>query len=161
MEEGVGVGDAVLLVVYGSVEAAALLEAVALRPVFDQRRLVGGQRQLVDLGGGRVADAAEQTEGHVTQSHQLSSRVFLQDDRCSPGVQDTHEEQDQSHNSLGIPPLNNLVLASWTGAVQPDDTQKARVTLPVCETEEIEMMSCRRNHEQIMYWVLSCRLEVV
>ena len=68
VEEGVGVGDAVLLVVRGAglpVAAAALLEAVSVGPVLHQSRLVAGQSQLVHLRGGRVPDArAKRTPGY-------------------------------------------------------------------------------------------------
>ncbi len=35
-----------------------------------------------------------------------------------PGVQHTQQEQDQAHNSLGIPPLYNMVLTSRGSAVE-------------------------------------------
>lgn len=65
MEEGIGVGDAVLLVVSGAglAIAAALLEAVGVGPVLHQGRLVASQRQLVHLGVGGVADAGTEIKG--------------------------------------------------------------------------------------------------
>lgn len=48
-----------------------------------------------------------------------------------PGVQHTHQEQDQSHNTLGIPPLNNTVLTGGGGAVQADDAEQAWVTFTI------------------------------
>lgn len=56
MEEGVGVGDAVPLVVHHPVGTAAVLD-VRLGPVINERRLVAGQSQLVHLGVGGVTDA--------------------------------------------------------------------------------------------------------
>lgn len=150
MEKRVGVGDTVLLIVHSSVETAALLVAVSLRPVLNQSWLVTGQSQLVHLGIGWITNTDGQTKGKRVSHfmHQLSicrfvlqavhSSVFhrlitAQIRTSSPGVEDTHEEKDQSHNPLGIPPLNHMVLTSRTGAVQPNNTQKARVTFPVCE----------------------------
>ena len=51
---------------------------------------------------------------------------WLSCDNClgllSPGVQDTHQEEDQSHNALRIPPLDHwMVLASRGGTVEADD----------------------------------------
>ena len=61
MEERVGVGDGLLLIVHSSVGTIVLLEAVSLRPVLDQSRLVAGQGQLVHLGVGRITNAGGQT----------------------------------------------------------------------------------------------------
>lgn len=63
MEEGVGVGDAVSLVVHGSASAAAasLLKAVGRRPLLDQGGLIAGQGEFVHLRVGRVANADGET----------------------------------------------------------------------------------------------------
>lgn len=61
MEERIGVGDSLLLIVHSSVGTTALLEAVSLRPVLDQSRLVAGQGQLVHLGVGGITNAGGQT----------------------------------------------------------------------------------------------------
>lgn len=62
MEEGVGVGDAVPLVVQHSVGSAALV-CVRLRSVLNQRRLVAAQGQFVHLGVCGVTDANRQRGG--------------------------------------------------------------------------------------------------
>lgn len=49
-----------------------------------------------------------------------------------PGVEDTQEEEDESHNALGVPPLDWAVLLGSAGAVQPDDAQQAGVALTLC-----------------------------
>lgn len=54
----------------------------------------------------------------------------------SPGIEDTHEKKDQSHNPLCIPPLHHMLLTTRGGAVQPDDFQETRVTFPVFEAEK-------------------------
>lgn len=56
---------------------------------------------------------------------------MLGTNRDLPGIQNTHQEQDQSHNALGIPPLHHVTLAGWGGAVQPNNAQKTRVALAV------------------------------
>lgn len=56
--------------------------------------------------------------------------------KSSPGVEDTHEEQDQSHNPLRVPPLHHMVLTSRGRAVQSDHFQETRVTFPVFGTEK-------------------------
>lgn len=48
-----------------------------------------------------------------------------------PGIQNTHQEQDQSHNALGVPPLNHITLASWGGTVQANNAQKTWVAFTV------------------------------
>lgn len=48
-----------------------------------------------------------------------------------PGVQHTQQEQDQAHNSLGIPPLYNTVLTSRGGAVEANNAKQARVASAV------------------------------
>lgn len=48
-----------------------------------------------------------------------------------PGVQHTHQEQDQTHNALGIPPLNNTVLTGRAGAVKANNAKQARVAAAV------------------------------
>lgn len=60
----------------------------------------------------------------------------------SPGVEDTHEEKDQPYNPLGIPPLDHVVLTCRASAVQPNNTQKAWVTFPVCKTQEKSWTKC-------------------
>lgn len=40
-----------------------------------------------------------------------------------PGVQDTEQKEDKSHNSLSIPPLHNLNLA-WSGCGVVSDYAK-------------------------------------
>lgn len=62
MEEGIGVGDAVPLVVHHSVGSAALLR-VRLHAVLNQRRLVAAQSQFVHLGVCGVTDANRQCGG--------------------------------------------------------------------------------------------------
>lgn len=59
MEEGIGVGDAVPLVVQHPVGSTALLE-VRLGPVINERWLVAGQSQLVHLGICGVTDTNRQ-----------------------------------------------------------------------------------------------------
>lgn len=51
----------------------------------------------------------------------------------SPGVEDTHEEEEKPHNALGVPPLHRMVLPSRGSAVHTDDAQETGVALPVCE----------------------------
>lgn len=62
MEEGIGVSDAVPLVVHNSVGSAALVR-VRLRSVLNQRRLVAAQSQFVHLGVCGVTDANIQRDG--------------------------------------------------------------------------------------------------
>lgn len=50
-----------------------------------------------------------------------------------PGVEDTQEEEDESHDALSVPPLDHAVLLGSTGAVQPNDAQEAGVTPALCE----------------------------
>lgn len=50
-----------------------------------------------------------------------------------PGVEDTHEEEEETHDALGVPPLDRVVRPGRGGAVQTNDAQEARVALPVCE----------------------------
>lgn len=83
MEERVRVCNTISLVVHSSVGAAALLEAVALRPFFNQSRLIAGQSQLVDLGIGGVPDAGEQTKGRSSGSACRSVNASLSRPRFS------------------------------------------------------------------------------
>lgn len=61
MEERVGVGDSVLLVVHSSVWTAVLVKVVHCRSVLNQSGLVTGQSQFVHLSVGGVTDANRQT----------------------------------------------------------------------------------------------------
>lgn len=73
MEERVGVGDTILLIVHGSVQTTALLEVVSLRPVLDKSRLVTGQSKLVHLGVGRITNA----DGQPGKRQKIKNRVLL------------------------------------------------------------------------------------
>lgn len=67
VEEGVAVGDPVLLVVHGAIQVISFLEVVWVTgAILDQSRLVAGQGQLVNLGVGGVSDAAKTTMKHGT-----------------------------------------------------------------------------------------------
>lgn len=57
VEERVGVGDTIFLIVHSSVRTTALLKAVGLRPVVDKSRLVTGQSKFVHLGVGGITNA--------------------------------------------------------------------------------------------------------
>lgn len=57
VEEGVAVGDSVLLVVHGPVLAIFHVKVLRVVAILNQGRLVTGQRQFVHLGVGGVADA--------------------------------------------------------------------------------------------------------
>lgn len=62
MEERVGIGDTIPLIVHSSVKSTALLKAVRLRPVLDKSGLVTRQSQLVHLGIRGIANADRQEE---------------------------------------------------------------------------------------------------
>lgn len=53
-----------------------------------------------------------------------------------PGVKSAEEEDDQSHNALGVPPLDVWAGGRrdrcWGGAAGLDQTQQAGVALTVC-----------------------------
>lgn len=63
-----------------------------------------------------------------------------------PGVQHTQQEQDQAHNTLGIPPLNNTVLTSRGGAVEANNAKQARVASAVLRGKNIIILD--RFYEQ-------------
>lgn len=92
MEERVGVGDSILLIVHSPVETAALLKSVCLRPVLNKSRLIAGQSQLVHLRVGRIPNADGRTAERGEQSVLLSV--------CSNNNYDTRETiirlQDQN-----------------------------------------------------------------
>lgn len=67
MEEGIGVGDAVPLVIHHSADSASIL-CVHLRPVVNQCRLVAAQRQFVHLGVCGVSDAGGRGGARQRQS---------------------------------------------------------------------------------------------
>lgn len=48
-----------------------------------------------------------------------------------PRIQNTQQEQNQSHNALGVPPLHHVTLSNWGGAVQANDAQKTRVAFAI------------------------------
>lgn len=104
VEERVAVGDSILLIVNSAAAAVAHFKAVRCGAVLDQSRFIAGEGQLVHLSVAGVADT---------------------------GVQHTHQEQNQSHNALGIPPLNNTVLTGGAGAVESNDAQQAGVAFSV------------------------------
>lgn len=144
VEEGVGVGDAVPLIVHHSVGSAPFLP-LRLHSILNERRLVAAQGQFVHLrvcgvtdangrrgGGGRGRDRSELA---VCVSNVTKGKKERKEH--SPGIKDTHEEEDQSHNPLRIPPLHHMLLTSRGRAVQPDHFQETRVTLPVFGTEEL------------------------
>lgn len=91
VEERVGVGDTILLVVHSSVETTAFLKAVSLRPILDKSWLITGQSQLVHLGVGRITNTdgrtwekrehREQQHERCHFKHQLT--VSLQFDDCT------------------------------------------------------------------------------
>lgn len=62
MEEGVGVGDAIPLVIHHPIGSTALLH-VRVGPVLDERRLIAGQSQLVHLRICGVTDTNRQRAG--------------------------------------------------------------------------------------------------
>lgn len=84
VEERVRVGDGLLLIVHSSAGTAALLEAVSLRPVLDQSRLVAGQGQLVHLGVGGITNAGGQTgEQREDREHDAINCLIKQHKRQS------------------------------------------------------------------------------
>lgn len=88
MEEGVGVGDAVPLVVQHSAGSASLL-SVHLGPVLNQRRLVAAQSQFVHLGVCGVADAKREKGAGQRQSwlpFRTAMRQLSHLDCCHEGM---------------------------------------------------------------------------
>lgn len=59
-------------------------------------------------------------------------RLQLRGDTDVPGIEDTQEEEDESHDALGVPPLDGAALLGTAGAVQPNDAQQAGVALALC-----------------------------
>ncbi len=66
-----------------------------------------------------------------------------------PGVQHTQQEQDQAHNSLGIPPLYNMVLTSRGSAVEANNAKQARVAFAVLRGKMIIILDQSYEQENV------------
>lgn len=77
VEERIGIGDAILLIIHCSVGAAALLKAVGLRPFIDQRWLVTSKGQFADFVVGRVPNTEIQRERKPVWDIGTQTGVFM------------------------------------------------------------------------------------
>ncbi len=122
VEERVAVGDSILLIVNGTVGAITHFKVLWSGTILDQSRLVAGEGQFVHLGVARVANAEEIKTQIWLLCWKIAAKtdhIFEHMQTLLPGVQHTQQEQDQAHNTLGIPPLNNTVWPAGVVLLRP------------------------------------------
>lgn len=153
MEEGVAVSNSIPFVIYGTVNIISIIKGAIIpgHSIFYQSWFITGQHQLINLAVIGCSDAVFDRKecSTITQMNIIYHLTIRSNTRqwiffffffkaTLPWVENTQQKQNQSYNSLRIPPLHYLTLGWNGGGIVTNDAQQTWVTAPVCEGNYIK-----------------------